>query len=204
MLKVFLAHWELLQVQMVELRKSQANRIMLKNAGGRSVWYRYQPPFEGVATITTLNSQFDTILGVYTGSSVDALSLIGSNDDAQGRSSKVVFRAHSNTAYYIAVDGFDGAQGPLVLNWSLATLLPNDDFDSGQILSGPSGSVTGTNVGASNELGEPNHAGVVGSTSVWYTWQANNTARITFTTEGSSFNTLLAVYTDQPLASSNK
>ncbi len=165
------------------------------NAGGRSVWYRYQPPSEGVATITTLNSSFDTTLAVYTGSSVDSLTEIASNDDALGRNSSVTFRAHPNTVYQIAVDGFDGAQGSIVLNWSLGALLPNDDFVTGQVLTGATGSVTGTNVGASRELGEPNHGGVSQGVSVWYNWQAPNSGKITFTTETTTFNTLLAVYT---------
>jgi hypothetical protein len=51
------------------------------NLGGASVWYRWQAPGSGNVTMTTAGSNFDTLLGIYTGNSVGALTLIGRNDD---------------------------------------------------------------------------------------------------------------------------
>jgi len=75
--------------------------------------------------------------------------------------------------------------------------VPNDNFANAQVLSGCSGSVTGSNVGATKEAGEPVHiAASPGSTkSVWYRWQAPSTSSVTITTAGSGFDTMLAVYT---------
>jgi len=55
--------------------------------------------------------------------------------------------------------------------------------------------VFGTNAGATKEPGEPDHAGNPGGTSVWYRWQAPTNGDMTFTTFGSNFDTLLAIYT---------
>ena len=44
------------------------------NAGGKSVWWSWTAPAAGNVTINTNGSNFSTLLGVYTGSSVDALT----------------------------------------------------------------------------------------------------------------------------------
>jgi hypothetical protein len=77
----------------------------------------------------------------------------------------------------------------------------NDAFASAQVISGQSGTVTGTNVGATKQAGEPNHASNnVGGPSIWYSWTAPATAIFTFDTSGSStgtyqVDTMLGVYT---------
>jgi hypothetical protein len=95
----------------------------------RSVWYSWQAPSTSSVTITTAGSSFDTTLGVYTGSAVSALALVGSNDDAvpgTDITSKVTFNATGGTIYRIVVNGFDndsngGDMGGLKLNWTAAT-----------------------------------------------------------------------------------
>ncbi len=73
---------------------------------------------------------------------------------------------------------------------------PNDNFANATSLSGPAPTVTGdTNVGATKETGEPNHAGNVGGHSVWYSWTAPATGPVTVDTDGSNFDTTLATYT---------
>lgn len=74
---------------------------------------------------------------------------------------------------------------------------PNNDFANAQIISGACGSVSGTNLGANKEPGEPSHSpdGDPGGHSVWYQWQAPSSGSITMTTAGSNYDTVLAVYT---------
>ena len=77
---------------------------------------------------------------------------------------------------------------------------PNDNFANAQVVSGCSGTVTGTNAGATKEAGEPNHLSTTGdptgggSRSVWYKWQAPSSSSVTFATEGSTFDTVMGVY----------
>ena len=80
---------------------------------------------------------------------------------------------------------------------------PNDNFTSSQIINGCSGSISGTNVSATKETGEPNHSpdNGGGSRSVWYQWLALTTGTATITTAGSEFDTVLAVYTGNSVSS---
>lgn len=97
------------------------------NGGGsRSIWYGWQAPSSGPATISTAGSRFDTVLGVYTGSSVGSLSTVGKADDNTDidKTSTVNFNASAGTTYRIAVDGYNnggsgGDFGPVTLNWNL-------------------------------------------------------------------------------------
>jgi hypothetical protein len=71
----------------------------------------------------------------------------------------------------------------------------NDTFVNRAALGGPSGAVSGSNAGATKETGEPSHVGNPGGKSVWWKWIAPGTGPVTFTTQGSGFDTLLAAYT---------
>jgi PA domain-containing protein len=96
------------------------------NGGSKSVWYSWQAPATGSATITTAGSSFDTVLAVYTGGAVGSLTPIVKNDDANANdtTSSVNFNATDGTTYMIAVDGYNnggsgGDTGSITLNWSL-------------------------------------------------------------------------------------
>lgn len=92
-------------------------------AGGASVWYRWQAPSPGTLTLTTAGSNFNTTLAVYTGTAVNALTSVGSNDDVSGtdHTSSVAFAVTAGTTYGIAVDGSNGATGNVTLNWSFTS-----------------------------------------------------------------------------------
>jgi uncharacterized repeat protein (TIGR01451 family) len=59
--------------------------------------------------------------------------------------------------------------------------------------------LTSKNATASKETGEPDHAGVSGGTSVWWSWSPSSSGVATFDTHGSTFDTLLAVYSGTAL-----
>jgi hypothetical protein len=83
----------------------------------------------------------------------------------------------------------------------LGTAAPaNDLFAQAQMISGPSGTVTGHNINATAELGEPGHAGSPAANSVWYRWTAPATGLYSFSSVGSNFDTRLAVYTGGPVS----
>ncbi|WP_144400062.1 S8 family serine peptidase [Geobacter pickeringii] len=92
------------------------------NPGGASVWWSWNAPITGRATINTHGSSFDTLLAVYTGSSVGSLTTIAANDNdgTPGGTSSVSFIAQAGTTYRIAVDGAGGATGTINLAWNLA------------------------------------------------------------------------------------
>jgi hypothetical protein len=51
-------------------------------AGGKSAWWVFTAPSDGVLHLSTTNSTFDTVMAVYTGQSLTNLTLVGANDDA--------------------------------------------------------------------------------------------------------------------------
>lgn len=96
--------------------------------GGSSIWFSWHPPHSGQARFSTVGSSFDTLLAVYVGDTLGSLVEMASDDDRGGyRTSEVRFNAEAGTVYHIAVDGFAGAQGQVVVSWNLlanAGLLP--------------------------------------------------------------------------------
>ncbi|HER62367.1 MAG TPA: hypothetical protein ENO11_00095, partial [Desulfobacteraceae bacterium] len=127
----------------------------------RSVWYQWTAPSTGEYYFNTFGSDFDTILAVYTGNAVGTLTSVTENDDYNGPifiQSRVFFPAETGTTYHIAVDGWEGDQGYLALNWGPASLLPgNDNLASASGISGSAGATTGTNINATPEGGESVH-----------------------------------------------
>ncbi|MEW6159026.1 MAG: cadherin-like domain-containing protein [Verrucomicrobiota bacterium] len=77
-----------------------------------------------------------------------------------------------------------------------APALPFSDTrsDAGSI-SNLAGVGRGSNVGAKREAGEPKHDGKKSGASIWICWTAPETGIATFNTDGSDFDTVLAVYT---------
>ena len=89
------------------------------NIGGKSLWWKWTPTSATPITLTTDGSAFDTLLAVYTGTSLNNLVLVVSDDDSAGNyASRVTFTPVLNTTYYVAVDGKNGACGTLKLKMS--------------------------------------------------------------------------------------
>jgi Ca2+-binding RTX toxin-like protein len=138
------------------------------NPGGASVWFRLTPARTGRMTVLTRQISFDTVLAVYTGPSVGALTEIASNDDhGASQASRVAFPVVPGNDYFIAVDGHNGVSGPFILRWRQGP--QNDDFADASLLEGANGAVEGTLYGATSEPGEPIHD--AGATA-WYRWEA--------------------------------
>lgn len=81
------------------------------------------------------------------------------------------------------------------LSLSAAVGAPDNDlFIASKSLASEIGVVSGRNLNATNEPGEPLHADNSGGKSVWWHWTAPADGQVTLNTHGSSFDTLLAVY----------
>ncbi len=84
------------------------------NIGGRSIWWRWTAPASGPVSMDTRGSYSDTTLGVYTGSSIGALTTVASNDDIDPgvvQASTLTFNAIAGTTYFFAIDGFNNNDG---------------------------------------------------------------------------------------------
>jgi hypothetical protein len=175
--------------------------------GGASVWYHWTPTESQVAAFTTCGG-FDTVIAVYTGAAVNALTEVGSNDDTPAGGgpgcgaprSEARVAVSAGVKYMIAVDGKGGASGTVKMQ--IFQRPGNDDFAASETLpiSG-SPKFTPSNWLATAEAGEPEHGGVAGGTSVWYHWTPLETGPVTLDNCGGSSgpDTVMAVYTGTEL-----
>lgn len=83
----------------------------------------------------------------------------------------------------------------------LAAATPiNDMFANRSSITGLSGSSNGTTLLASKELAEPSIEGNAGGQSLWWKWTAPQSGQLSLNTNGSSFDSLLGVYTGNQLS----
>jgi len=85
------------------------------------------------------------------------------------------------------------------LTLPLSNIAGADNFADRVALTGTNGVLIAQNRAATLEPGEPLHNGKPGGKSIWYTWRAPATGVATFRTLGSTFDTLLAVYSGSVL-----
>lgn len=140
--------------------------------GGKSIWWTWTAPASGVYTWDTIGSNFDTLLGIYRGNPGALTSVALSDDEGGSGLSKTTFNATAGTVYKILVDGKGGAVGKIRLNWTLPPP-PNDTIENAISISGPSGIISGYNIGATVQTGEPQPSGT--APGVWYKWTAPST-----------------------------
>ncbi|MGB9604195.1 MAG: S8 family serine peptidase, partial [Limisphaerales bacterium] len=83
-----------------------------------------------------------------------------------------------------------------VLTYSLATPPSNDDFYKSSLISNTTNIVlSAVNTLATKQPGEPDHSKNSGGKSLWWSFTPNLSGLVTINTDGSDFDTLLAVYT---------
>ena len=85
------------------------------NAGGKSVWFKWTAPMTRVMSFTTnrTNSNLNTMIHIYTGSTLPTLFSSTFNNDIDGPLNLRSFsrlRVTQGSTYYIAVDGFNDGQ----------------------------------------------------------------------------------------------
>ncbi|MBX9608115.1 MAG: S8 family serine peptidase [Gammaproteobacteria bacterium] len=90
-----------------------------------SVWWEWTAPTSGFVSFDTAGSNFDTVLGIYSGDRLDSLRLLGFSDDANGRTSHVGLGVVAGQRYQVVVDGYAGSQGDIVLNVALSDERPD-------------------------------------------------------------------------------
>ncbi|HEX6131420.1 MAG TPA: Ig-like domain-containing protein [Actinomycetota bacterium] len=158
------------------------------SSGSRSVWYRWTAPSGGTVTVTKGGEVAPSDVAFYTGATVGSLTAVGRQN----------FAVSPGTTYMVAVDARN-VRGPFTVSWTVAGP-SNDNRGAAQSIRFnelyPGFATTASNLGATKEPGEPNHAGEPGGSSVWFEYfPSYGGTDVTFTTAGSSFDTVIAVYT---------
>jgi hypothetical protein len=136
------------------------------NASGHSVWYSWKAPTGGLVSISATGDGWIPALAAYTGNSVADLNAV------QQGSGAISFLTQAGTIYQLAVDG--PVNPPSLFNLSLTfrSFPTNDNFSDRIVLVGFKPRGGGLLCGATGEPGEPTHAGVVATHSLWWTWTA--------------------------------
>ena len=83
-----------------------------------TAWFEFRTNSATPLYINTFGSTYDTVLHVYTGSALNALTLVADNDDFDGglnRSSALSFTPVASTSYKIRVSGYGTASGIFAL-----------------------------------------------------------------------------------------
>jgi hypothetical protein len=200
---------------------TEPDSSFFSNNGAHSVWYKWVAPAAGQVTIDTHTSSFDTVLAVYTGSTLPTLTEVpgATSDDTTllDNTSEVTFTATQSQTYRIKIDGKDdglggAAFGAFTLHLNEVIAPANDNFANAITISGASGTQVGTNAGASLQTNEPEgdffffggcnyndtDSNQPAGKTVWYNWTAPSSGNFSFDTLSSAiptFNTAIAAYT---------
>ena len=115
-------------------------------------------------------------------------------------SAPIQLEVKAGVEYAIVASRYEGDAGSLAFDFAFSASgqslnIENNDLADAPTLIFFSGSVSGSNLGADGELGEPSHGDTAPPVnSIWWKWQAPGTGKVTIDTHGSDIDTVLAFY----------
>jgi hypothetical protein len=160
--------------------------------GGRTVWYSFTPTEPGRISVDTLESNYDTTLGVYTGTK-GSLTEVACNDNfGYSRRSLVRFDAQPGTTYHIMVGSLaTGVRGTLRLNVTAAPPKAPNDEEPTVISTLPfNETLDVSEATASPTDPECERSG----NTVWYSYTPAQDVRLAVDTSDSNWDTVVGVY----------
>jgi len=167
-----------------------------------SVWYEYTPASDTTIVANTIGSNYDTTLGVFTGSP-GALSLVpgGCNDDFYGVQSRVAFTATGGTTYYFML-GFccgNGNNGGGNLVFSVEEILPpsNDNFATATPVGSLPSTIDFDTTAATFQSNEPSPSCAYPAPpyrTAWFSFTASQDGSVSASVPNSNFSSFVAVY----------
>lgn len=176
----------------------------------RNIWYSWTAPSTGTLSIATLNnyesngiSIFDTTLALFKKVEDNVYLLQSYNDDSlYNLGSLINTTVEGGVEYMIAAGGWGGDQGNAILRLQFVDTSGGvivypafpDNFEDAALITNNRVIASGSNEVATTEPGEPNHANANGTKSVWFRYTAAYAGKFTITTQGSTFNTGVAIY----------
>lgn len=156
--------------------------------GGDDVVYSWTAPADGTYTFDLSGSDYDTALVILDGA-CDAMQL-GCNDDAIATASELTLDVAGGQSLLVVVDGYDGRTGWFVLDINPGVSDGASCVDGGDLGSSLGAVAMGSTVGASDSLSPECDAD---GADVIYRWTAPSDGQYTFSTAGSSYDTLLGL-----------
>ncbi len=179
---------------------SSGEPAILSQIPGASLWWEWTPAATAPVRLSTAGSGYDTLVAVYSGTALSALTPVAANDDdGIATTSRLEFTAQAGATYQIKVDGKNGASGLTLMD--IGVVPANDALASAEAIAGRSLRVDGANANSTRETGEPRILGFVGGKSLWYRWTAPDAGRFQIAVNSDGFDPILAVYRGAPGAS---
>ena len=172
------------------------------NASRRTVWYTFTPT-ETALLLASVTEPFATVIGVYSGGSVDGLAEITCRSPFVPRDAS--FLAQAGTTYHIQVDGMFGQSGVAEVRLEVFPPPPNDLFGNATAIGALPFSEAVDLTAAGTEVGEasPSCATPFGGVngSAWYRFTPAATGSISANTLSGAFSSVVAAYTGSSVAS---
>jgi hypothetical protein len=171
-----------------------------RRAAGKSVWWSWTAPRSGAVVVDTTGSTFDTVIAVFQDSETGPIFLESDDQSGGYETSRLEFETTAGVSYHFEVDGVSSMVfpatrvGEIVLHLDVLERPENDLFSEAISVSGEEINVSGNNVGAGVESGEPSIAPNAGNHTVWWRWTAETNGWVWIDISGSSFNAIFSVY----------
>ncbi len=185
----------------------ESNEPMHERYSRHSLWWSWRPDTTRAVRVTSEGSGFLAAIAVYQQAPVVGLQrLAGAVGGDDGSPADLTFLAVQGQDYELAIDGYADETGTAVLNLLPGVPPPNDNFSNAIELTGFAVTAQGTNLTATREPGEwlplqmdPLQTDASGGQTVWWSWVAPTNGYLSLSTEGSDFDSVLAVYTGSTL-----
>ncbi len=167
----------------------------------RTLWFAWHAPSDGYATLTTSSLGAGQRVLIFRGEDRDTLAIVADSGPQSAETPETVerFWAEAGGEYRILLAS--GSESGELINLQLALTAAHDVLSHAFILTGEEFDVQGSNRGATAQPFEVHrpHAEVGAGHSLWYRWTASFADTFSISTEGSDTDTVLAVYTGDPL-----
>lgn len=167
---------------------------------GPDVFYTFTATCDGNVTLDTFGSSFDTVLSAHSAcpNSI-ATQVIACNDDASfaapnNRASLITFNVVAGQTYLVRLTGYNGASGAYTLRSLFFPSIINDTCATA--LSVPEGTTPFSTACATNDPAAFGvlYPGSAMTNAIWFRHTAAQTGQLTFDTCGSTFDTVLEIY----------
>lgn len=183
---------------------ASGNHRFYRNQSSGAAWLRVLPQTVFGAPAIGANVRLEAVMNGRTVQQVRRIA--GGADNLRNQDEPVAHfgLADATNVTWLQVEWPDGRTNrysdvPVRQLLAVQPPLRNDQFHERVVITNVSATLSGSNVGATKQSGEPYHGGV-GGKSVWWEWRPPVSGFATVSTSGSGFDTTLGVYVGGILA----
>ena len=161
-----------------------------------SVWYQYSPTIDEEIVFDTYGSDYDTVLGIWTGEQHPLTEIICNDNGTESTmQSQLSTELSGGTKYLIGINGFNKETGKLTFNAKSLNALNNDNLANAITIKNVPYTHTQQVNTASTDANEVlSECATSAYNSVWYQYKPNTTQSLTLNTLDSDYNTILSLW----------